>query len=259
MLNIYMVCLTFADILGNVSMIIISTLGYKHGGYPGADVCKYQCFVNCMHLFVPMWFNAFIGFEVYKILLATKRLENYQQPPLRSTLLVCATVFAFNALVSAATLFDGSPIGSEAVRGVICIPAPSNRLFVGYFVVVAPGVLIPAAWTASLMYRALRRELIDWRVIMPHQLIHAPTLHRSARDEHLKTSLGEEAHRRRLKQAKSVTLFFLRVLHTLALYLPMTALAMFASDIGLVFFMHTISMSNSQYHGPSARRASPYA
>ena len=238
-INVYLVAISLTDVAANTATIIISLLGIAQGGYPGVILCNLQCWLLTMHLCNSMWINTLIAFEVFKILSATKKLSIYTQQSRRSTVLICLALSAFSSFNASATLIDAFPVEPVVVRGVVCFPAPTDGKFTSSFVGFVPAVVAPAIITGGVILMAQYRGLINWHVLRLHWLSRGThgTSDReaSARSHRLSEALEEERYLRAVRQARQVTLFFLRVGYTLGLWLPVAFLANFANDLGLIF------------------------
>jgi hypothetical protein len=239
-LNLFIAAMALPDLVGDVLLAITCLLAYSEGRYPGALLCHLQCFYLSMMIFVSSWVNLFVGAEVYKILISTRALGQYKPPSRRTVWLVCCAVYAFCSLCAALQSVEATPVSPQALRGLVCFPASTNGLIFPLFITIGPGVLVPSALTAGLMFSAWRQGLVDWDLIFPRKGAVAPN---GATRPTLKGALGDEAYQRGRAQARSVTLFFLRVMGTLAVWLAAAMLALFSQAVVLVFITVVLGSS----------------
>jgi hypothetical protein len=242
-LNDYMAAMVLPDGVANTIMIVTCALGSAQGRYPGAFLCQLQCSTLAIQICLSSWLNLCIGVEVYKILSSTRALATYKPPSRKTVWMVCCAVFVFCGICASLPSIDVVPISPRPLRGLVCFPAADNDVIYHDFIMFGPGVILPGALTAGLIFSAFRKGLVDWDLIIPKRLLLAPSKGAGATPPSLQKALGDAAYQRGRAQARSVVLFFLRVMNTMVVWLVATLLSLYTYDVGPVFICVSLGRS----------------
>jgi len=139
-----------------------------------------------------------VASQVYRLLVKTKRLENYLPPAPREVVLQCLGMYAIAAFIRSWTLWGVLPHRANAFVGIGCMPMPYSDESIYFFcyAFVPAFIGIPSVYLGFVAFKILRGGML------------AP----SQRSSMVRPTGQDRASSARTRQARALTIYFSRII-----------------------------------------------
>lgn len=214
--NLYLAGLAFPDFFNGANSTLVALLNYSKGAYWSEAVCEWQNFFVVFGFTGSFWMNALVAFEVYKMLRMTRKLESYMAPSRRTVLLRCMMVYAFACFMASWGLWGVIPMKVQLHRGALCLANETSAESALFFWAFA------AFWTSGLpIMIALFVGVMTWyNRLLPTKAELAAVAEATSWNV---VEAGKKRRQcRRAKQAREISLYFIRIFICLLLWFPTT-------------------------------------
>eukprot|EP00967_Tisochrysis_lutea_P139054 scaffold251958_cov38-Tisochrysis_lutea.AAC.4 len=242
--NIYLMLLLVADSVVTISFSSLSMAAFLGDRYPSANIlCETQGMSLSFTVVYSMWLNSLLCVEVYKALAATRSLNVYRHPSTCDMLIRCLGTLAISLFFASFSVWYGLvPMKSKLLFGLACFPGPlhSGRIY-EVLVKVAPWVLLPGMMISVLIGHAWLKGFIQWELVLPSS---RPSS--GGKDTiDMRKVLGNDVYEARVRRARSITMFFLRTIIALKLWLITILISFFTTSPEVLCFAHMLALFQS--------------
>ena len=229
--NIYLIALLLPDIFSAFCWSIVCVLSLAHGAYPGKIVCHWQACSAVWGVAGSFWMNALIAIEVYALLCATKRMENYQPPRRHVVILRSLGIYALITFIASMSMWEVLPHHPYLLRGMMCMPFDYNLTSFLFFMFIYNTLLstIPVSIVFYIFYVGKRKGLLDFNAEL------------KALDKMQTTGANDRERRktfhRKAKHAEALTRFYMRIFVALLMWLPTAILSLLNTRSAVPLFV----------------------
>ena len=218
--NLYIAGLMVPDLIFGLSCGMTCALNHANHGYLSDAVCEWQSTYLVFGFAGSPWMNAVVAREMYTLLRKTARLEDYTPPTPKTVLFQIAAVYLFTFFIASWTLWGVFPHQASGISGLVCVPIEysfeSTRFFWLAFAPVFIG--LPTCYIVYVAIRVWAGMLLNFPYDSSAIVI---------------SGLHARAVRARQRQARALTLYFLRIFVVyIGMWLP------------AVFFIFVLKVNN---------------
>jgi hypothetical protein len=202
--NLYLAAFMMPDFVFSFSCFITCWMNANHGGYTGGVMCDWQSFYLIFGVTGSCWLNGVIAHEVFTLLSRTATLVPYHPPSRRVVLLQVLGVYVWAAIVASMTLWGVLPHQAFMIRGLLCTPMEysqvSTLFFWGCFIPLSVG--LPSLYAVGVLIVSRKRNLLN---MQPNEDALKAT------EASAMKATETAVYRRRMRQARSISLYFSRI------------------------------------------------
>ena len=120
--NLYLVFLTFPDLLFSTACAVTCALNAAVGYYYSGWMCDFQAFCCSFAFTANAWLNAVTVRQVHVMLRHSHRRQRYKPPTKKLVVVHSLAVYAYSAVLASLSLFHTSVHRHSPVNGLACLP-----------------------------------------------------------------------------------------------------------------------------------------
>ena len=163
--NNYLIYLSLPDIVFSLLCVITCALNASAGRYWASWMCRFQSFYAIWFIAASAWLNAFILFQLHRLLSISFTGRRYTAPTRRRVFFHAAGVYLYTAFIASWGMnwnVSWWPHKTDMVYGVACMPLEfSSASTIFYFVVFVPLLAgIPILYVIWVCYDIWKRDLM---------------------------------------------------------------------------------------------------
>mmetsp|Transcript_10777 Transcript_10777/g.33223 ORF Transcript_10777/g.33223 Transcript_10777/m.33223 type:complete len:355 (+) Transcript_10777:156-1220(+) len=211
-LNLYLCALLVPDLLFNLNFSFVASFSAARGAYASEAACYFQSIFIVFGCSGSLYMNAVLALEVFRLLLNTKELRDHIEPSRREVLSKVLCVYAWCAFLSTLQLWGFDFHKPFPFNGLFCAPLVSSTegLLFSWLVIVPLAFATPIVVVVALVLTSWRRQLFTF----------GTQLHTVSSGFQPRTKSDSDIHRKRIRRARAITVFFTRIFIALALWTP---------------------------------------